>query len=382
MKNKASVVIIGGGISGCSIAWNLAARGMKDVVVLERGYVCCGSTGCCGAGVRMQWGTEMNCRLSKYSINFYEHANEILAYPDDVEFKQKGYLLIADTEREMAQFKKNIDVQHRCGIPSRMVTPGEAKELVPHLNTDILLGGAYCPKDGFLNPFKTTDAFARAAKLLGVEFNTFTTVTGIEIAAGCVRRVLTDKGAIETECVVIAAGGMAGDMAALAGAELPVYRERHHILVTEPVEPMQDPMVMAFALNLYVQQSPHGSFIMGRGDADEPRDGNVRASWRFLEEMAKTVDLVLPKVAKLRVVRQWAGLYTMSPDRQPIYGCAEETEGLYYAAGFSGHGFMFGPVTGVVLSEMILGLSPTVDVSALSPQRFTQGHPVYEPAVV
>lgn len=382
MKNKASVVIIGGGISGCSIAWNLASRGMKDVVVLERGYVCCGSTGRCGAGVRMQWGTEMNCRLSKYSINFYEHANEILAYPDDVEFKQKGYLLIADTEREMEQFKKNIDVQHHCDIPSRMVTPGEAKELVPHLNTDILLGGAYCPKDGFLNPFKTTDAFARAAKRLGVEFNTFTTVTGIEIAAGCVRRVLTDKGAIETECVVIAAGGRAGDMAALAGAELPVYRERHHILVTEPVEPMQDPMVMAFALNLYVQQSPHGSFIMGRGDADEPRDGNVRASWRFLEEMAKTVDLVLPKVAKLRVVRQWAGLYTMSPDRQPIYGCAEETEGLYYAAGFSGHGFMFGPVTGVVLSEMILGLSPTVDVSALSPQRFTQGHPVYEPAVV
>ena len=382
MKNKASVVIIGGGISGCSIAWKLAARGMKDVVVPERGYVCCGSTGRCGAGVRMQWGTEMNCRLSKYSINFYEHANEILAYPDDVEFKQKGYLLIADTEREMAQIKKNIDVQHRCGILSRMVTPGEAKELVPHLNTDILLGGAYCPKDGFLNPFKTTDAFARAAMRLGVEINTFTTVTGIDVSGGRVRRVLTDKGAIETEYVVIASGGMAGDMASLAGAELPVYRERHHILVTEPVEPMQDPMVMAFALNLYVQQSPHGSFIMGRGDADEPRDGNVRASWRFLEEMAKTIDLVLPKIAKLRVVRQWAGLYTMSPDRQPIYGRAQEVQGLYFAAGFSGHGFMFGPVTGVVLSEMILGLAPTIDVCALSPQRFTQGHPVYEPAVV
>ena len=382
MKNKASVVIIGGGISGCSIAWNLARRGMKDVVILEQGYVCCGSTGRCGAGVRMQWGTEMNCRQSQFSISFYEHANELLGYPDDVEFKQKGYLLIADTEREMAQFQKNIAVQHRCGIPSRMVTAGEAKELVPHLNTDILLGGAYCPKDGFLNPFKTTDAFARAAMRLGVEINTFTAVTGIDVSGGRVRRVLTDKGAIETEYVVIAAGGMAGDMASLAGAELPVYRERHHILVTEPVEPMQDPMVMAFALNLYVQQSPHGSFIMGRGDADEPRDGNVRASWRFLEEMAKTIDLVLPKIAKLRVVRQWAGLYTMSPDRQPIYGRAQEVQGLYYAAGFSGHGFMFGPVTGVVLSEMILGLAPTIDVCALSPQRFIQGHPVYEPAVV
>ncbi len=382
MKNKAAVVIIGGGISGCSIAWNLARRGMRDVVVLEQGYVCSGSTGRCGAGVRMQWGTEMNCRLSKYSIEFYERANEILEYPGDVEFKQKGYLLIADTEREMEQFKKNIAVQHRNGIPSRMVDCAEMKEIVPHLNTEILLGGAFCEKDGFLNPFKTTDAFCRAAKRLGVEFNSYTAVTGIDVARGRVRRVRADKGDIETECVVVAAGGAAGDLAALAGAELPVYRERHHILVTEPVEPMQDPMVMGFSLNLYVQQSPHGSFIMGRGDENEPRDGNVRASWRFLEEMARTVELVLPRLAKLRAVRQWAGLYVMSPDRQPIYGRAEEVEGLYFAAGFSGHGFMFGPVTGAAVSEMVLGIPPTVDVSALSLQRFQEGHLVFEPAVV
>lgn len=382
MKNKASVVIIGGGISGCSIAWNLAKRGVKDVVVLERGYLCSGATGRCGAGVRMQWGTDMNCKLSRSSISFYEQANELLAYDGDVEFKQKGYLLIADTQREMEQFKKNLAVQHRYGIPSRMVTPQEAKEIVPHLNTRMLLGGAYCEKDGFLNPFKTTDAFFLAAKRFGAEFNTFTTVTGIDVSGGRVRRVRTDKGEIETPCVVIAAGGMAGDMAALAGAELPVYRERHHILVTEPVEPMQDPMVMSFALNLYVQQSPHGSFLMGRGDANERQDGNINASWRFLEEMALTIERVLPKIAKLRVVRQWAGLYTMSPDRQPIYGRADEAEGLYYAAGFSGHGFMFGPVTGIAMSEMILNLPPTIDVRALSLQRFREGHPVYEPAVV
>ena len=145
---------------------------------------------------------------------------------------------------------------------------------------------------------------------------------------------------------------------------------------------MQDPMVMAFALNLYVQQSPQGSFLMGRGDENEPRDGNVRASWRFLEEMAKSVEFLLPKLAGLRVVRQWAGLYTMSPDRQPIYGQAREVEGLYFAAGFSGHGFMFGPVTGIAVSEMVLGLAPSIDVSELFLERFERGHLVYEPAVV
>ncbi|HWQ58292.1 MAG TPA: FAD-binding oxidoreductase [Clostridia bacterium] len=382
MRNNASVVIVGGGISGCSIAWNLAKRGVKDVVVLERSFLCSGSTGRCGAGVRMQWGTDMNCRLSKYSIEFYEHANDILEYDGDVEFRQKGYLLVADTEREMEQFKRNLEVQRRHGIPSRLVSPAEAKELVPHLNADILLGGAFCPKDGFLNPFKTTDAFYLAAKRLGVEFSIDTTVTGIDAEGGRVRRVRTDRGDIETECIVVAAGGMAGDIAAFAGAELPVYRERHHILVTEPVEPMQNPMVMGFALNLYVQQTPHGSFLMGRGDESEPRDGNVRASWRFLEEMAKTVKLVLPRLAQLRVVRQWAGLYTMSPDRQPIYGRAREIEGLYFAAGFSGHGFMFGPVTGAAVSELVLGLPPTIDVSQLFLQRFKEGHPVFEPAVV
>ncbi len=382
MRTNADIVIIGGGITGCSIAYNLAKKGVTNIVVLEKRYICSGSTGCCGAGVRMQWGTEMNCRMSKFSTEFYEHANDILEYDGDVEFKQKGYLLIADTEREIAQFKKNVEVQHACGIPSRMLTLAEAKEIVPHLNTDILLGAAFCEKDGFLNPFKTTDAFHRAARRMGVEFNTFTTVTGITVENGRVRAVVTDKGTINTPVVVNCAGGFSHDIAQMAGIDIPVYRERHQILVTEPVEPMQDPMVMAFGLNLYVQQSPHGSFIMGRGDANEPRDGRCTSSWRFLEEMAKTVDNVLPAIGKLRVVRQWAGLYNMTPDRQPVYDKSEQVEGFYMAIGFSGHGFMFGPVTGVVMADMITGSEPRIDASGLRLSRFAEGKLFVEPSVV
>jgi len=382
MKNSAEVVIIGAGISGCSIAYNLAKKGVKNIVVLEKNYICSGSTGRCGAGVRMQWGTEMNCKIGKKSIEFYEHANEILEYNRDVEFKQQGYLLIADTDKEIEQFKKNIVVQHACGIPSKMLSLEEAKEIVPYLNTSVLKGAAFCAKDGFLNPFHTTDAFYSAAKKLGVEFNTFTEVTGIKVEKNKVVGVETDKGYISTNCVVNATNGFSKQISDMVDVDIPVYSERHQILVTEPVEPMQGPMVMAFGLNLYVQQSPHGSFIMGRGDANEPRDLRMTSSWHFVEEMAKTVDDILPPISKLRVIRQWAGLYNMTPDKQPIYDKADNVEGFYMAVGFSGHGFMFGPITGVVMSEMILGEKPTIDVSMLNLNRFKTGNLLLEPSVV
>lgn len=382
MKNSADVVIIGGGISGCSIAYNLAKQGMKNVVVIEKNYICSGSTGRCGAGVRMQWGTVMNCSIAKKSIEFFENANEILEYDDDVEFKQSGYLLVASTDKEMEQFKKNIEIQHQLGIPSKLLTVQEAKEIVPYLNTDILTGAAFCGKDGFLNPFKTTDAYYKAAKRLGVEFYTYTEVIGIKAENGKVKGVVTDKGEIATEKIVNATNGWSKQICDMVNIDIPVYSERHQILVTEPVEAMQGPMVMSFSLNLYVQQSPHGSFIMGRGDANEPRDLRVTSSWHFMEEMAKTIDTLLPPISNLRVIRQWAGLYNMTPDKQPIYGTVDGLEGFYLALGYSGHGFMFGPVTGIAISEMILGKKPSIDVSMLNLNRFKTGNLLLEPSVV
>lgn len=382
MKNSADVVIIGGGITGCSIAYNLAKQGMKNVVVIEKSYICSGSTGRCGAGVRMQWGTIMNCTIAKKSIEFFENANEILEYDDDVEFKQSGYLLVASTDKEMDQFKKNIEIQHQLGIPSKLLTVQEAKEIVPYLNTDILTGAAFCGKDGFLNPFKTTDAYYKAAKRLGVEFYTYTEVIGIKTENGKVKGVVTDKGEIATEKIVNATNGWSKQICDMVNIDIPVYSERHQILVTEPVEALQGPMVMSFSLNLYVQQSPHGSFIMGRGDANEPRDLRQTSSWHFMEEMAKTIDSLLPPISNLRVIRQWAGLYNMTPDKQPIYGTVDGLEGFYLALGYSGHGFMFGPVTGIAISEMILGKKPSIDVSMLNLNRFKTGNLLLEPSVV
>jgi len=382
MNKTASVVIIGGGISGCAIAYNLAKKGAKDIVVIEKSFLCSGSTGRCGAGIRMQWGTEMNCRLAKFSTEYFEKANEMLEYEYDIEFKQSGYLIVAGNEAEDAQFKKNVALQNRLGIPTKYLTPKEAKEIVPYIDETKIVSATFCQKDGHLNPFHTTQAFANAAKRLGVEIMTYTNVTGIKVEKGKVVGVETDKGFISTPVVVDAAGAWSKAIGSMAGVDIPIYSERHQILVTEPVAPLQGPMYMGFALNIYIQQSPHGSFIMGRSDDSEPKDGRITSSWHFLEEMSKTCCELLPLLGKLNVVRQWAGLYCMSPDRQPIYGPVKEVEGFYLACGFSGHGFMLGPVTGVVISESILGETPTIPINMLDKDRFERGELLLESSVV
>ncbi|NLD25997.1 MAG: FAD-binding oxidoreductase [Acholeplasmataceae bacterium] len=378
---RADYVIIGAGISGTSIAYNLAKKGVKNIVVLDEAYLSSGATGRCGAGVRQQWGTVMNCLLAKASIEFFEHAQEELAYLDDIEFKQEGYLILAINEEEDRDFAKNVRLQQSLGIPSRKITKEEAKEIVPHLNTDAFISATFCPTDGHLNPFKMNDAYYQAAKRLGVTFRFYEQVKEIVVQNNKIEKVITNKEVIETHNVINAAGGKSGDIGKLVGVEIPVYPERHEILVTEPVERVQGPMVMSFAGNLYCQQVPSGNFIMGRSNPQEKPSHSQGSSWQFLDEVAKTVCHFLPAVGSLRIIRQWAGSYTMSPDRQPILG-KTELPGFYLACGFSGHGFMFAPMTGLLLSEIILDQPPTLKVD-LGMERFRNMQAkTYEKSVV
>jgi len=382
MNKKADIVIIGGGISGAAIAYNLAKKGMKNIIVVEKRFIASGATGACGAGIRQQWGTEMNCKIAKMSCDFFETANDVLEYDGDIEFKQGGYLLLATSDKEKEQFRRNIALQNSLGINSKELTLEEAKEIVPILNTEGYVSAAYYDKDGHLNPFHATLAFAKAAEKLGVEFLKYTEVTDIVVEDGKVTCVVTDKGLIETNKVVNAAGGHSKEIANMVGLDLPVYSERHQILVTEPIDPILSTMVMSFTGNFYCQQVPHGGLVMGRGDAGEPRDGNINSGWHFLDEMAKTITTLLPPLKKAMVIRQWAGLYNLTPDRQPILGPVNEIEGFYLAVGFSGHGFMFGPATGILMAEMIMGEKTSIDISALNLYRFEKGELVFEPSVV
>lgn len=382
IKNKAHVVIIGGGILGASIAYNLAKMGAKDIVLVEKQYLNSGATGRCGAGIRQQWGTEMNCILSRESVRLFEHLNEELDYDHDIEFKQKGYLFVIYLEKELAQFKKNVALQNRLGIPSRLITPDEAKDIVPHLNTEGLLGATYCPTDGHANPFHTTQAYARAAKRLGVDIYTYTEVLSIDKDKDRVVRVNTDQGPIHCDVVINACGGHAAMIGQMVGIDLPIYPERHQAMVSEPVNIFQDPMVISLYHHLYIQQAPHGPFIMGQGDPNEPKSFNIKSSWQFPLEVAKKVAEVLPALKDLKIVRQWAGLYDMSPDAQPILGESLEVKGFFTAAGFSGHGFMIAPYTSKLMAQAILGQKPEMAIDMLNYDRFARGELILEPAVV
>jgi len=381
MKKTAEIVIIGGGMAGLATAYNLAAMGMKDIVVCEKSYLMSGSTGRCGAGVRAQWGTEMNCLLGKASIEIFENLNEILDYEGDIEFKQGGYLLMAITEKEVEQFKKNIALQNSLGIKSVLLTPQEALDIVPELNIEGILACAFHQKDGHANPFHTMIAYAEAAKRLGVEINTFTEVTGIIVENNKVKGVKTNKGDIMTDKILIAAGAWSREIGKMAGVDIPVRPERHQILVTEPVNPKLGPMIMSFAGNIYLQQEPGGEFIMGFGPA-EHETYSVTSTWDFIETMCKKAVRYLPYLKNIRIVRQWSGLYEMSPDAQPILGKADNVEGVYIATGYSGHGFMFGPITGVLMAQYILGLPTTIPIDKLDLGRFERGELIFEPSVV
>lgn len=379
IPRSAEVVIIGGGVIGCAIAYELAKRGVKDIVVLEKSYISSGSTGRCGAGVRQQWGLEMNCRLAKGSVDIFENLSDELEY--DIEFRQGGYLILAHTEAQVAQFEKNLKLQNSLGIPSRFVSREEAKEICPPINTETFIRATYCPTDGHANPFKTNFAYARAAEKKGVKVFRYTEVIGIDGDGSGISGVRTNRGNISTKKVVNASGPWSREVAQMVGIDLPTYPERHQILITEPIERLFDTMVISFQIGIYLQQVPHGSVIMGIGEK-EPPSHNISATWQWLEYMTDNVLRIIPIFRDLRVVRQWAGSYERSPDAAPILGEHPEIEGFYNAVGFSGHGFMIAPMTAVCMAELMTGGKPPVDITPLSVERYSTGKIIIEPSVV
>ncbi|ACB85325.1 FAD-binding oxidoreductase [Natranaerobius thermophilus JW/NM-WN-LF] len=381
INNTANVVIIGGGINGLATAYNLAKMGESDIVLVEREYIASGATGRCGAGIRQQWGTEKNCILSRESVRMFENLEETLDYDHDIEFKQKGYLFLAYDEGLFEQFKKNVKLQNDLNIPSRLLTPGEIKDIAPHVNINGLYGGTICEEDGHANPFHVSEAYRKAAERLGVKIYTYTEVWDIETERGEVTGVITDKGKISTKKVLNTAGGHAKEVGRMAGIELPIYPERHEAMVSEPLDPFQGPMIVSLYHDFYMQQVPHGSFLMGHGDPEEPESLNINSSVKFPIKLSKKIASVFPPLKDIKIIRQWAGLYDMSPDAQPILG-ETSVKGFYTSAGYSGHGFMIAPYTSKLVAQLILEQEPELDISMLNYDRFERGELILEPSVV
>ena len=381
MKTSADCVIIGGGIVGTAIAYYLAKRGMTDCVIVEASYLSSGATGRCGGGIRQQWSTEANTKLAIESVKLFAGLEEEL--DADIEFLQGGYLILAYTEEDERQFQKNVALQRGLGLDVDILSPVEINEhVVPELNVDGVRMATYCAQDASANPFLATQAYADAARRLGVTIELFTPVTKILTEHGRIAGVETTRGKISAPIVVNAAGSHSVPIAATAGIDLPITPYRREILVTEPLERFFHPMIISFSFGIYFRQVKHGAVIGGYGDPAEPPGINQTSSLKFLRTMSWKLSHLMPRLNTVKIVRQWAGLYDITPDAQPILGEIDELPGFFQANGFSGHGFMICPKVATLLAQSIAGEEPDLDIDRLNARRFADGRITQDRSVV
>lgn len=373
------VAIIGGGVNGCALAYELAKKGV-NATVFEKGYLCSGATGRCGGGTRQQFDTEDNIRLAMESVKIFKKMEKELGY--DIEYDQGGYLVLAHSDEEIKRFKKNVELQRSMGLGVNFLEKDEIHDLVPILDLEgaRAVGGTFCQTDGHANPFKVVEAYAKNAEKLGAKIRTFTEVKGIKKEKKQFG-IITEKEKIKADVVVNAAGCYSKNIAEMVGVKLPNKEYRHEILATEPLKPVLKPMIISFTDGIYFCQHKTGQIVGGIGNPDEPSGINPSSSFWFLEKMAKTITRYIPAFKNLNVLRQWAGMYDVTPDARPILG-KTKVENFFVACGFSGHGFMVAPVTAKLMSELIVDGKTSIPIDSLSIERFKKGIIRKEGAVV
>ena len=302
MQTKTDVVIIGGGVNGCAIAYYLSKKGM-DVTVFEKKYLSSGATGSCGAGIRQQWSTKENTELAIQSVKMFEGLSHELG--EDIEFTQGGYLIINHSEDELAQSKKNVKMQKSLGLDVSIVPVDKITSIAPILDIKGMraVGATFCPTDGHANPFKTTFAYAHAAEQLGATIHTHTTVQDIHIKNDHVSEVVTDKGSIKTKWVVDAAGAWSSEIARMVDIQIPNKPFRKEVLATERLEPIFEAMVISFKDGIYFSQQPEGN-IVGGIPIPEQRSGFLeRPTYSFIQHMSETLTRYAPALSQINMLR-------------------------------------------------------------------------------
>ncbi len=370
MKNRADVVIVGGGINGCSLAYQLAKKGL-EVVLLEKNYIASGATGRCGAGIRQQWSTKENVKLAMESVKIFERLSREFG---DIGFRQGGYLIAIHDDNEMKQAEKNVEMQRSLGLKVSIIDSDEITKIVPILDVEGMhaIGATFCPTDGHADPFKTTFAYAREAVKNGAKILTHTEVKSISKSNGRINSVKTDNGEIKTSFVVDAAGVWSKEIARMAGIEIPNVPYRKEILVTERIKPLFKAMVISFKDGIYFSQQDEGQILGGIPNPHERKGYLTMPTFSFLTHMAKTLTRYAPSLSYIRVLRHWTGFYDVSPDARPIIGEDSKVKGFIHCHGFSGHGFMLSPMVTKILTEYIADNKPSDFLESLSIERFKE----------
>lgn len=371
-KKSASVIIIGGGIMACATAYNLAKRGMNDIIVLEKAEI--GNGGSCrnAGGVRQSARDVRELPLAMYAVsNIWPTLSDELGV--DVEYVQRGNIRMGKTEKHRETLTALTEKSTKVGLDVKMITGDEAREIIP-LMSDEVTCASWCPTDGHANPLKTTTAFYMKALDMGVTFITGVTVTGIRKSKGRARYVDTDDGVYEGDNIMLCAGWYSRAIADTVGIDLPIIREFSECLVTE-MEPDMFPVMLGCAeSDFYGSQTTHGSFVMGGNCGMEPYESErdrFETNALTAPSLCRGIIRYFPSLKDIKVLRTWSGFYDVCKDHVPIIDNVSEVPGLTIAAGFCGHGFGIAPAVGIAASELILdGESTTIDISGLKYDRF------------
>jgi sarcosine oxidase subunit beta len=376
MRTQASVVIIGAGVMGASVACHLAMRGCTDVVILEQFETeIQGSTARSAAGVRHQFSHELNVRMSQYGIERFKHFREEIGGESGLH--QVGYLFLINDHENWQGYTEATAMQNKLGVRTQMLKPADVHAIVPDVRIDDLIGATFGPDDGYCDPHGVALGYLTRARSLGVELLRATPATGIEVQSGRVVAVQTPHGSIACETVINCAGSWAGQAAALAGLNVPIQPFRRNVYVTQPtaIIPNQMPLTVDVTSGFWMRKE-QDNLIFGLSKADEPAGYNTNVDWDWLDAVLDAGFDRFPRLGEVQLADKqcWAGAYEITPDHMPILGRHPDLPSFINAAGFSGHGIMHSPATGVIITEELLdGRAHTFDIDPLRIERYASG---------
>jgi sarcosine oxidase subunit beta len=383
LKSRYDVVIIGAGVHGLGIAYYLASRhGIRNIAVLDRGYLGCGNSGRNTAIIRSNYRTPEGIPFYEESVQLYERLSRELEW--NLLFSQCGHLTLAHTDSALAGLRVRAENNQVLGVDSRIIYPAEIRRLVPSMDMSDkprlpILAALYHPPGGIIRHDAVIWGYARACDRLGVEIHPYTEVTGTRVSRGKAESVTTTRGQIDAGTVVNATAGWASMIARMAGVTLPIVSHPLQACVTEPLKPFLDKVIVSASLHVYVNQTDKGELVIG-AEIDPYQSYSLKGTLPTLEQMASYTLELFPQLSSLRVLRQWAGICDMTPDYAPIIGASREVSNYYVDVGWGTYGFKAAPAAAKNMAELIAtGKTPKI-IEAFSPARFYGGQLVGEKA--